>query len=80
MNVQLILLKWLDNANRYILLECFNNVLQRDIWPESFKLASVVPVYRKRDATQMESYRPMLKRLLQTLDKIFAAGLIKKPF
>ena len=61
---------------RHILLECLNDILERDVYPESFKLASIVSIYKKVDvdATQMKNYRPIA--LLQTLYKILA-GLIK---
>ena len=66
--------QWLNHQNRHILLECFNDILDRDIYPESFKLANIVSIYKKGDATQMKNYRPIA--LLQTLYKILA-GLIK---
>jgi hypothetical protein len=46
---------------RHILLECLNDVLERDVYPESFKLASIVSIYKKVDvdATQMKNYRPI---------------------
>ena len=54
---------------------CLNDdILDRDIYPESFKLANIVSIYKKGDATQMKNYRPIA--LLQTLYKILA-GLIK---
>ena len=59
---------------RHILLECLNDILERDVYPESLKLASIVSIYKKVDATQMKNYRPIA--LLQALYNIFA-GLIK---
>ena len=66
--------QWLNHGIRHILLECFNDILDRDIYPESFKLTNVVSIYKKGGATQMKKYRPIA--LLQTLYKILA-GLIK---
>ena len=34
--------QWLNYQNRHILLDCFNDILERDIYPESFKLANIV--------------------------------------
>ena len=66
--------QWFNHGNRHILLECFNDILDRDMYPESFKLANIVSIYKKGNATQMKNYRPIA--LLQTLYKILA-GLIK---
>ena len=69
--------QWLNHGNRHILLECFNDILDRDIYPESFKLANIVSIYKKGDATQMKNYRPIA--LLQTLYK-FLQDLSKTAF
>ena len=53
------LVKWLNNENRSSLLELYNDVLQNNIFPESFKKANLVAVYKKGDATQMQNYRPI---------------------
>ena len=68
------LIKWLDQENRYVLLDIYKNILDHDVYPEILKVANIVSIYKKGDATKMQDYRPIA--LLQTLYKIFA-GLIK---
>ena len=68
------LIKWLNDDNRNFLLDCYNDILETNAYPDSFKLANIVSIYKKGDATKMQNYRPI--SLLQVLYKIFA-GLIK---
>ena len=71
------LIKWLNDDNRNLLLDCYNDILETNAYPDSFKFANIVSIYRKGDATKMQNYRPIsLLRSLQVLYKIFA-GLIK---
>ena len=65
------LVKWLDQDNRGKLLDIYNNILDSDVYPESLKLANIVSIFKKRDATKMQNYRPIA--LLQVLYKLFAA-------
>ena len=68
------LIKWLNDDNRNLLLDCYNDILETNAYPDSFKFANIVSIYQKGDATKMQNYRPI--SLLQVLYKIFA-GLIK---
>ena len=65
------LIKWLDQDNRGKLLDIYNNILDSDVYPESLKLANIVSIFKKGDATKMQNYRPIA--LLQVLYKLFAA-------
>lgn len=69
-----------DGISNRILRECadslcvplarlFNLSLQTGTFPSSWKLANVVPVFKKNDRKQVENYRPV--SLLSTLSKVF---------
>ena len=68
------LVKWLSVTNRNSLLSLYNDMIQRHEFPESFKKANLVAIYKKGDATQMQNYRPIA--LLQVFYKILA-GMIR---
>ena len=51
------------------LVRIFNQCITNCIFPECFKIANVIPLYKKGDKTDPHNYRPI--SLLSSLSKIF---------
>lgn len=57
------------------LCHIFNNVFLSGVYPDSMKVAKVIPLFKKGDCTLPENYRPI--SLLPCLNKLFE-GVIEK--
>ena len=56
----------------------FNNSLSSSRFPDSWKLANVIPVFKKDDKTKVNNYRPI--SLLSCLGKVFEKCIFKHIF
>ena len=63
------LLKWLNAANRQLLLRLINNWWQSKEAPTELFLARVVPLFNKGDTDNAANYRPI--SLLSSLYKVY---------
>ena len=70
-----ILLKEAANELCYPLCKLFNLSLSTCIYPEQWKLAHIVPVFKKDDPQKIENYRPI--SLLSILSKVFERCIFK---
>ena len=66
-NIDNILLKKIESEISPMLVKIFNQSLSYGVFPESMKLAEVVPLFKSNDKTLTENYRPI--SLLITLSK-----------
>ena len=62
------LIKWLDNANRRLLLDLFNSWWHSRTAPSALFTARVVPIFKKGDTDVASNYRPI--SLLNSFYKI----------
>jgi len=65
-------IKFLKCANPVIskyLSNIFNSCFNRGIYPDTMKLAEIIPIYKKRDHEKTTNYRPI--SLLSQFNKIF---------
>ena len=53
------LIKWLDNANRRVLLDLINSWWETKSAPTALFLARVVPIFKKGDTDIASNYRPI---------------------
>ena len=51
------------------LTNCFNNSIEKQFFPNSLKIAKVIPPYKKGNANDPGNYRPI--SLLSSLSKVF---------
>ena len=51
------------------LTNCFNNCIEKQFFPNSLKIAKVIPLYKKGNANDPGNYRPIC--LLSSLSKVF---------
>ena len=51
------------------LTNCFNNCIEKQFFPNSLKVAKVIPLYKKGNANDPGNYRPI--SLLSSLSKVF---------
>ena len=63
------LIKWLDNANRRLLLDLFNSWWHSRTAPSALFTARVVPIFKKGDTDVASNYRPV--SLLNSFYKIY---------
>ena len=51
----------------------FNNSLQKGVFPDSMKIARVIPIFKTGDAQTFSNYRPVsiLPQFSKILEKIF---------
>ena len=51
----------------------FNNSLQKGVFPDSMKIARVIPIFKTGDAQKFSNYRPVsiLPQFSKILEKIF---------
>ena len=63
------LIKWLDNANRRVLLNLINTWWESKTAPSALFLARVVPIFKKGDVDIVANYRPI--SLLNSFYKIY---------
>ena len=63
------LIKWLDNANRRLLLDLFNSWWHSRTAPSALFTARVVPIFKKGDTDVASNYRPI--SLLNSFYKIY---------
>ena len=63
------LVKWLDNANRRVLLDLINTWWESQTAPSALFLARVVPIFKKGDTDIAANYRPI--SLLNSFYKIY---------
>ena len=56
--------------------DVFNKCLEQSIFPEPFKIARVIPLFKKGDRSNPENYRPI--SLLSSLSKVFEKVLCKR--
>ena len=59
--------KW--NFSFHFLTNCINEAIKNKKFPYSLKLSNVVPVHKKKDATDKTNYRPV--SILPLLSKVF---------
>jgi len=53
----------------FALKNCFNHCLDRALFPESLKCATITPVFKEGDPTCVKNYRPI--SILPTVSKVF---------
>lgn len=71
------MLKNLDLASKSSLLTIYNRILESGVFPEVWKVASVVPILKPdKDPLSVESYRPI--SLLNCSSKIFEKMIAKR--
>ena len=58
------------------LTNCFNNCIEKQFFPNSLKIAKVIPLYKKGNANDPGNYRPI--NLLSSLSKVFEKLLYKR--
>ena len=68
-NIQMELLKWLDDQNRQALLDLINSFWISKEAPHSLFAARVVPIYKKGDTDNAANYRPI--SLLSSIYKVY---------
>ena len=77
-NIDNILLKKIESEISPMLVKIFNQSLSNGVFPESMKLAEVVPLFKSNDKTLTENYRPI--SLLITLSKILEKIVYKRTY
>ena len=60
----------------YILTEIFNRVISSGVYPESLKIAKVIPVYKGGDKMDIGNYRPI--SMLSVFDKLLEKVLNRR--
>ena len=68
-NISGILLKFCVNTVSAPLTAIINQSLAQGIFPDTLKIAKVIPIYKKDDEQDLNNYRPI--SLLPTISKIF---------
>ena len=58
-----------DIISNYLHYNFNNNMLDKGIFPESFKNANIIPIFKKKSRTEKSNYRPV--SILPNLSKIF---------
>ena len=56
--------------------DVFNKCLEKSIFPQSLKIARVIPLFKKGDRSNPENYRPI--SLLSSLSKVFEKVICKR--
>ena len=77
-NINNILLKKLSNDISPILSDIFNLSIRTGTFPDIMKLAEVVPLFKTKDRTYPENYRPI--SLLITISKILEKIVYKQTY
>ena len=77
-NIDNIMLKKLNNEVSPILAEIFNHSMCNGIFPNLMKLAEVVPLFKSKDKTVTDNYRPI--SLLITISKILEKIVYKRTY
>ena len=67
------MVKSLKNKLYMPLTLIINQMLHTDIYPNAFKIAKVIPIFKKGDPSLLTNYRPI--SLLPTLSKIFERAI-----
>ena len=70
------MLKECSDALSYPLCRLFNLSLQKHQFPSSWKVANVVPIFKKSDPQKVENYRPI--SLLSLISKVFEKCVYKQ--
>ena len=71
-------LKESSNVCNAVLRDIWNfEILEKQNFPQNLKLADITPVYKKKDPTLVENYRPV--SVLPTVSKVFER-IIQKQF
>ena len=55
--------------NYQILTDCINDAINKDVFPDSLKIAKITPAHKKDEPTDKENYRPL--SVLPLLSKVF---------
>ena len=63
------LLKLVKNELKKLLTLIINQMITTGIFPESFKISKITPLYKKGDHSLLTNYRPI--SLLPTISKVF---------
>ena len=74
-----ILLKQLKPSLTYPLTLIFNQSLDTGVFPQSMKIAEVIPLYKNKETDQLVNYRPisLLLTMSKVLEKIVHGRVIK---
>ena len=70
------MLQFCDDSVAQPLKIIFENILKSSSYPDLWKLANVIPVYKKKDKQLINNYRPI--SLLPICGKIFEKIIFKK--
>jgi hypothetical protein len=72
------LLKFVSQKIAVPLSHIFNLSMSHGIFPDKFKVARVVPVYKMKDSTSCDNYRPiaLVKLFSKILEKIVQISLV----
>ena len=69
MNIPVFLYKILASLNAPTVSMLFNNSLSESIFPECFKMAKIIPIFKSGDSNLTANYRPI--SMLPFLSKMF---------
>lgn len=70
------LLKYCAGELQGVLIHIINNSMKFGVFPEQLKLALIIPIYKKGNCEDMNSYRPI--SLLSSFSKIFEMFMCKR--
>ena len=77
-NIPAKVFKESSNVCNAVLRDIWNfEILEKQNFPQNLKLADITPVYKKKDPTLVENYRPV--SVLPTVSKVFER-IIQKQF
>ncbi len=68
-DIPVLILKRVLNRVSVIICNIFNLIIEKGVYPDSLKIARVIPIYKADDRKQIKNYRPI--SVLSTLNKIF---------
>ena len=75
-NIPVKMLKLAAVETAPVLVDCFNNAIQNDVFPDELKWADIIPIHKKNSTTDKANYRPI--SLLPTASKVFERLIFKQ--